>query len=161
MCGIVGIVSQNHPIEKALLDTMADVMIHRGPDDKGFYLNTNRTVGLGFRRLSIIDLNTGNQPLANETGDIQMVFNGEIYNFQELRDDLQKSGHQFKTKGDSECIVHGYEEYGEKIFTLLNGMFAIAIWDGRKSELLLARDRCGEKPLHYFHRNVWLCHRRQ
>lgn len=151
MCGIVGVLHQRDHVDRDILQNMADVISHRGPDDEGFYLNENKTVGFGFRRLSIIDLVSGHQPLCNEDGTIWIVFNGEIYNFNELRKDLLQKGHRFKTNTDTECIVHGYEQYGENIFSMLNGMFGIALWDNKQQRLLLARDRAGEKPLHYFY----------
>lgn len=126
---------------------MADTIEHRGPDDEGYYVSG--PVGLGFRRLSIIDLSTGHQPLSNEDGTVWIVFNGEIYNYQELRQLLQAKGHIFKTKTDTEVIVHLYEEFGEKCVDRLRGMFAFAIWDDRQKSLFLARDRVGIKPLYY------------
>src|SRR5437899_9718404 len=147
MCGLVG-VGGSGAVDRDRLCDMRDVLSHRGPDDTGLYLD--RDVGLGFRRLSIIDVSTGHQPLANETGTIWVVLNGEIYNFRELRRHLEERGHRFSTLGDTECIVHGYEEYGDAVFSRLNGMFAVALWDGTRRRLLLARDRAGEKPLHYF-----------
>ena len=128
---------------------MTDTMVHRGPDDEGFYCYG--PVGLGHRRLSIIDLAGGHQPLANEDETVWVVFNGEIYNFGELHDELVKKGHVFKTRSDTEVIVHLYEEEGENCFERLRGMFAIAIWDARNRKLLLARDRVGKKPLFYFY----------
>jgi asparagine synthase (glutamine-hydrolysing) len=128
---------------------MTDTMVHRGPDDEGFYCSG--PVGLGHRRLSIIDLAGGHQPLANEDETIWIVFNGEIYNFGELHDELVNKGHVFKTRSDTEVIVHLYEEEGEHCFKRLRGMFAIAIWDARNRKLLLARDRVGKKPLFYFY----------
>jgi asparagine synthase (glutamine-hydrolysing) len=128
---------------------MTDTMVHRGPDDEGFYCSG--PVGLGHRRLSIIDLAGGHQPLANEDETVWIVFNGEIYNFGELHDELVRKGHTFKTRSDTEVIVHLYEEEGENCFQRLRGMFAIAIWDARNRKLLLARDRVGKKPLFYFY----------
>ena len=132
-----------------LLKAMTDTMIHRGPDDEGFYVSGS--VGLGHRRLSIIDLGGGHQPIANEDGSVWVVFNGEIYNFAELQDELVAKGHTFATKSDTEVIVHLYEEVGEACFEKLRGMFAIAIWDGRQRKLVLARDRVGKKPLFYYY----------
>lgn len=126
---------------------MRDAMRHRGPDDKGIFVEN--MIGLGFRRLSIIDLITGNQPIRNEDGTIVLVFNGEIYNYKPLRELLLHAGHQFATETDSEVIVHLYEEYGEEFVEKLNGMFAFAVWDSRHRKLVLARDRTGEKPLYY------------
>jgi asparagine synthase (glutamine-hydrolysing) len=149
MCGIAGIVSlDKKPVNPNELQQMCDAIIHRGPDDEGFYFEPG--VGLGMRRLSIIDLHTGHQPIHNEDGSIQIVFNGEIFNYKELRQDLQQRGHSFYTDTDTETIVHLYEEYGpKKAIEKLRGMFAFALWDGRKRQLLLARDRVGIKPLFY------------
>jgi asparagine synthase (glutamine-hydrolysing) len=127
---------------------MCDVIRHRGPDDEGLFVDKN--FGMGMRRLSIIDLSTGHQPLANEDGTVWVVFNGEIYNFQELRDRLRVEGHAFRTQSDTEVIVHLYEEKGEAFVKHLRGMFAIALWDGKKRKLILARDRLGIKPLYYY-----------
>ncbi|MDZ7260648.1 MAG: asparagine synthase (glutamine-hydrolyzing) [candidate division KSB1 bacterium] len=150
MCGICGLVNidRSRPIGEGILKKMCDVIQHRGPDDEGYYVNTN--VGLGMRRLSIIDLVTGKQPISNEDGSVWIVFNGEIYNFPQLRAELQSKGHQFVTKTDTETIVHAYEEYGEECPTRLNGMFAFAIWDNRSKRLFIARDRLGIKPLYYY-----------
>jgi len=126
---------------------MCDVMIHRGPDDQGIYLDD--AAALGMRRLSIIDLSTGHQPVSNEDGTIWVVFNGEIYNFKELRRDLIRRGHQFQTTTDTEVIVHLYEEAGAHVVDFLRGMFTFAIWDSKRKELFIARDRVGIKPLYY------------
>jgi asparagine synthase (glutamine-hydrolysing) len=126
---------------------MCDVIRHRGPDDEG--VHTEPGVGLGMRRLSIIDLSTGHQPIHNEDGTIWVVFNGEIYNYRELRESLERAGHHFYTSSDTETIVHAYEEWGEEAFVRLRGMFGIALWDRPRRTLLLARDRAGQKPLHY------------
>src|SRR5437588_11897256 len=126
---------------------MADAIEHRGPDDEGYF--ASGPVGFGFRRLSIIDLNTGHQPLSNEDETVWIEFNGEIYNFQELRDQLTAKGHIFRTKTDTETIVHLYEELGPRCVERLRGMFGFAIWDERKQQLLLARDRLGIKPMYY------------
>ena len=149
MCGICGKLNfdRDHEVSQQLLKAMADSIAHRGPDDDGYYLSGQ--VGLGFRRLSIIDLAGGHQPLSNEDGTVWIVFNGEIYNYQELREDLLKKGHVFRTKADTEVIVHLYEEYGEAGIQSLRGMFAFAIWDQKQQKLLLARDRVGIKPLYY------------
>lgn len=147
MCGIVGIVDlEGRPVELAELQAMNDVIRHRGPDDEGYYVDEG--VGLGMRRLSIIDLETGDQPIGNEDGSIQVVLNGEIYNFAELRRDLEARGHVFRTRADTETIVHLYEEMGPDCVRRLRGMFAFALWDGRQRQLLLARDRMGIKPLY-------------
>lgn len=148
MCGIVGKVTfGEHRIDDGLIRRMCATITHRGPDDDGFYLTDH--VGLGMRRLSIIDVTGGHQPLSNEDGTIWIVYNGEIYNFTELRPELEARGHRFATNTDTEVIVHLYEEMGERCVTQLNGMFAFAIWDEKRQRLLLARDRLGKKPLHY------------
>jgi asparagine synthase (glutamine-hydrolysing) len=126
---------------------MCDVIEHRGPDDSGYYVDD--TISIGMRRLSIIDLAGGKQPIFNEDGSIVVVFNGEIYNFRELRYDLEQKGHRFTTDSDTEVIVHAYEEYGHNCLDRFNGMFAIALWDMERRELFLARDRVGIKPLYY------------
>src|SRR5256885_13700046 len=123
---------------------MAETIRHRGPDDDGFYRSSG--VGFGFRRLSIIDVGGGHQPISNEDGTVWIVFNGEIYNYQELRRDLQKRGHTFRTASDTETIVHLYEDLGPRCVDRLRGMFAFAIWDTRRRQILLARDRLGIKP---------------
>lgn len=148
MCGIVGKLNFNgHPVDEGLIRRMCATIFHRGPDDEGFYLKN--VVGIGMRRLSIIDLAGGHQPLSNEDGTIWIVYNGEVYNFLELRPELEARGHCFATNTDTEVIVHLYEELGERCVTRLNGMFAFAIWDENRRRLLLARDRLGKKPLHY------------
>ena len=126
---------------------MIRVIKHRGPDDAGFY--SDGQVGLANARLSIIDIEGGHQPQRNEDGTVHVTYNGEIYNFQPLRAELEKAGHKFSTKSDTEVIVHGYEQFGDACIQRLNGMFAIAIWDSAKKKLLLARDRMGIKPLYY------------
>lgn len=150
MCGICGKLNfdRESPVSPGLVRAMADTIEHRGPDDDGYYVKG--AVGLGFRRLSIIDLSTGHQPLSNEDGTVWIVFNGEIYNYQELRGFLQSRGHIFRTKTDTEVIVHLYEEFGEECVSRLRGMFAFAIWDSRTEKLFLARDRVGIKPLYYW-----------
>ncbi len=120
---------------------MCDPIRHRGPDDEGVY--TDGGCGIGMRRLSIIDLGTGHQPLSNEDGSVWVVFNGEIYNYRELRDDLIRRGHRFATNSDTETLVHLYEEKGAEGFALLRGMFAFCVWDARRRKILLARDRFG------------------
>ena len=120
---------------------------HRGPDSDGYYVNS--AAGLAISRLAIIDVAGGNQPIANEDGSIVVVFNGEIYNFRELRSELQSLGHRFRTQSDTEVIVHGYEQWGDQALDHLNGMFAIALWDEGRQRLLLARDRMGKKPLYW------------
>ncbi len=148
MCGIAGIVgTAGKPATFEELRRMCTTMTHRGPDDEGFYLNAE--VGLGMRRLKIIDLETGSQPVRNEDGSVWVVLNGEIYNFKELRRDLEKRGHSFYTATDTEVIVHLYEEYGPDCVNHLRGMFAFALWDLGTRTLLVARDRLGIKPLYY------------
>lgn len=150
MCGICGILNYGTlaPAGRAALQHSADAMAHRGPDDEGFYLEGE--IGLGSRRLSIIDLDGGHQPLSNEDGMVWVVFNGEIYNYAGLRKNLQARGHRFRTASDTEVIVHLYEEQGLGAVDRLRGMFAFALWDRRERRLVLARDRLGVKPL-YFH----------
>jgi asparagine synthase (glutamine-hydrolysing) len=151
MCGIAGIVrSDGRPIHEEELRDMCRVMVHRGPDDEGVHLQAG--VGLAMRRLSIIDLHSGHQPVANEDGSVWVVFNGEIYNYRELRKELEGRGHQFRSSSDTETIVHLYEEFGTRAVERLRGMFAFAVWDDRRRELLLARDRLGIKPLYYAER---------
>ena len=149
MCGICGVFNggSGEPVSHRLIEEMTQLLSHRGPDDGGVYLEQN--LGLGFARLSIIDLSGSHQPMANETNDVWVVFNGEIWNYKALRADLVAQGHQFRTNGDTETIVHAYEEYGVECITHLHGMFGLAIWDGRNKRLLLARDRVGKKPLYY------------
>ena len=149
MCGIVGIINLDaqKPVAIQLLKKMIDVIHYRGPDDEGFHVEGN--VGLGVCRLSIIDLETGHQPIHNEDKTIWVVQNGEIYNFRELRSNLERFGHRFCTNSDTEVIVHCYEEYGDHCPEYLRGMFAFAIWDSKSKKLLLARDRVGIKPLFY------------
>ncbi|MBI5878485.1 MAG: asparagine synthase (glutamine-hydrolyzing) [Chloroflexi bacterium] len=148
MCGIAGQLNfDNAPADEALLRRMCGQITHRGPDDEGFYLSG--PVGLGMRRLSIIDVVGGRQPQSNEDGTIWIVFNGEIYNFQALHAELEAKGHRFATRSDTEAVVHLYEEMGERCVTRLNGMFAFALWDSRRRRLLLARDRLGKKPIVY------------
>ena len=147
MCGIAGFVLREGRAELRLLQAMCDRIRHRGPDDEGFHLD--RGCGIGMRRLSIIDLVAGHQPIANEDGSLWVVFNGEIYNFQELRRDLAGRGHRFTTQSDTETLVHLYEEEGVECLRRLRGMFAFAIWDAPRRRLFLARDRFGKKPLYY------------
>jgi asparagine synthase (glutamine-hydrolysing) len=155
MCGIVGFITSKavHIPEYEILKRMRDVLIHRGPDDLGEYIRPLDDKGpfvfFGHRRLSIIDLTGGHQPLSNEDGTVWVVFNGEIYNFKELREELEDRGHRFRTYSDTEVIAHAYEEYKENCFRYFNGMFAIGIWDEKGDRLVLARDRLGKKPLYY------------
>lgn len=150
MCGICGklLLKEDAPVDPTLINRMSSAMMHRGPDDCGVY--TSRKIGLGHRRLSIIDLQSGKQPLSNENNTVWVVFNGEIYNFRELRNELLGRGHSFRTQTDTEVIVHLYEDYGEGFVSKLRGMFAIALWDETSETLILARDRVGIKPLYYF-----------
>lgn len=149
MCGISGIfdLDEARPIDSDLLRAMNDIQRHRGPDDDGFHVEPG--VGLGHRRLSIIDLSTGHQPLYNEDDSVVVVFNGEIYNFMELRDELERCGHRFRTRTDTEVILHGWEQWGRDCVRRFRGMFAFALWDRNRHELFLARDRLGKKPLYY------------
>ncbi len=153
MCGITGVfnVQSEEPVSPQIIERMMTVMHHRGPDDTGTYFDG--PVGLGFVRLSIIDLSGGHQPMSNETGDIWVVFNGEIWNYKTLRQDLIAKGHHFQTQSDTETIVHAYETYGVDCVRHLDGMFAFAIWDAPRQRLFLARDRVGKKPLYYTRQN--------
>ncbi len=145
MCGIAGYISNK--VDKKVLKAMTDRIAHRGPDGEGFYLEDN--VALGHRRLAIIDLNTGKQPMYSDDKKIVIVFNGEIYNFLELRKDLEKK-YKFHTKSDTEVIIHGYEEWGTEVTKKLRGMFSFALWDSNKKELFCARDNWGIKPFYYY-----------
>ena len=149
MCGIAGRFNYDHlrAVDPAVLADMTEAIRHRGPDAAGFF--RDGAIGLGHRRLSIIDLHTGDQPVANEDGAILVVFNGEIYNFAEIRAELAAAGHRFRTGSDTEVIVHGYEQWGDRCVERFRGMFAFALWDSRQRRLLLARDRLGVKPLYY------------
>jgi asparagine synthase (glutamine-hydrolysing) len=153
MCGITGWISRNPaaPVDGRVLARMRDAVAHRGPDGEGLWVSPDRRVGLGFRRLAIVDLSeAANQPMQNEDGSVRLVFNGEIYNHRLLRSELQSRGHRFATDhADSESIVHGYEVWGEDVVHHLEGMFAFAIWDDRQKRLFLARDRIGIKPLYF------------
>jgi len=150
MCGIFAVkyFDAARPVEPAVVKKATDLMHHRGPDDSGYYVSGN--IGLGHRRLSIIDLSSGHQPMANEDGSIITVYNGEIYNFQEIRQDLIARGHIFKTHCDTEVIIHGYEEWGVDSVQRFNGMFAFALWDNTHKRLWIVRDRIGIKPLYYY-----------
>ena len=146
MCGFVGFTGGLAQREEVLQEMM-DAIIHRGPDSAGTYIDDD--IALGFRRLSIIDLDSGSQPMYNENRDMVIVFNGEIYNYKELRDELIKKGHVFANNADTEVLIHGYEEYGEELLTKLRGMFAFVIWDSKKKKLFAARDFFGIKPFYY------------
>lgn len=151
MCGITGIFNlDGNKVDGSILERMTEALAHRGPNDKGHYIHGN--LGLGHRRLSIIDLsNRARQPMANEDGSIWLSYNGEIYNYKELRQELTKKGHHFKSETDSEVILHGYEEEGLEYVKRLNGMFAFALWDNKAKTLYLVRDRYGIKPLYYYY----------
>jgi len=152
MCGITGIVDKKG-VDEALLLQMRDTMVHRGPDDSGIWLNPNRTVGLAHRRLSIIDLSeAGKQPMSDSSGKVWITFNGEIYNFEEIRYELRRKGYQFKSNTDTEVIINAYGEWGTDCLERLNGMFAFGIYDEGKKIIFLARDRVGKKPLYYTRR---------
>ena len=146
MCGIAGVLGR---ADEGTLDDMLSCIIHRGPDEGGRLINNQQPMMMGMRRLSIIDIQEGTQPIYSEDGNIAVVFNGEIYNHLELREQLESAGHTFSTNSDTEVLVHGWEEYGEHLPEYLNGMFAFSLWDDAKEELFLARDRIGIKPLYY------------
>lgn len=147
MCGITGILLPTLTwVPKGQIEAMTEPLTHRGPDGVGYH--RERGVALGHRRLEIIDLKDGAQPLSNEDETVWVSFNGEIYNFRELRHDLESRGHRFVTQCDTEVLVHGYEEWGDAVVQYLNGMFAFAVWDARENRCLLARDRLGQKPLY-------------
>src|SRR5512139_3237313 len=149
MCGVVGILNlqDRPPTERATLHQMLGMIRHRGPDGFGIY--RDEQVGMGNARLSIIDLSSGDQPIGNEDGSLWIVFNGEIYNYVELRPELEARGHRFATNSDTEVVLHLYEDFGADCLNYLNGQFAFAIWDARERSLFLARDRVGVRPLFY------------
>ncbi|HEY1358066.1 MAG TPA: asparagine synthase (glutamine-hydrolyzing), partial [Thermoleophilaceae bacterium] len=148
MCGIAGQVRWDRaPVERGLVERMCAALEHRGPDSRGIHLSDG--AGLGIQRLRVIDVETGDQPLYNEDGSVAVVLNGEIYNYRELRRELARRGHSFRTQGDTEVIAHLYEERGPDCVRELDGMFALALWDERRRLLLVARDRVGKKPLFY------------
>src|SRR4030095_9322266 len=149
MCGICGQFNfgNSKPVEVQTMRRMADSIAHRGPDGEGFFLEGS--LALGFRRLSIIDLGGGHQPMSDREGSVWLVFNGEIYNFKELRRELESFGHAFQTNSDTEVIIHGYKQWGEEVFDHLNGMFGVAIWDVSRQKLVVARDAMGIKPVYY------------
>lgn len=159
MCGIVGKYNfgNGDQVGEDLIRKMCAQIVHRGPDDEGIYVKDN--IGLGMRRLSIIDLGGGHQPIYNEDKTVVIVFNGEAYNFLDLKEVLTKKGHQFYTQTDTEVLVHAYEEYGIDFIKEIRGMFAFALWDSGKKRLILARDRMGKKPLYYLEKNgiLWFC----
>src|SRR3954454_23960064 len=149
MCGICGQYNfaTSETVSPDVISRMAYAIRHRGPDDDGFYVSGN--IGLGFRRLSIIDLGLGHQPMADSEEKIWLVFNGEIYNFKELRAELETLGHRFRTNSDTEVIIYAYKQWGEDLLLKLNGMFGLAVWDSEREKLILARDRMGIKPVYY------------
>src|SRR6184192_2124795 len=149
MCGICGQFNfaGDEPVQPEIVRRMADSIAHRGPDDEGYFFSGR--VGLGFRRLSIIDLAGGHQPMSDAEETVWMILNGEIYNFKELRAELEQRGHHFRTRSDTEVIVHGYKEWGSDVFNHLNGMFGVAIWDAKKERLIVARDAMGIKLIYY------------
>src|SRR5215218_2601851 len=147
MCGICGIATVQGAVDPARLGAMSATLVQRGPDSDGSHLEPG--VGLAARRLAIIDLVTGDQPLSNEDGRVTVVQNGELYNYRELRLELERAGHRFSTSGDTEVLAHLYEEHGERFAERLRGMFAVALWDSERGRLVLARDRYGIKPLYY------------
>ncbi|OGC92159.1 asparagine synthase (glutamine-hydrolyzing) [Candidatus Amesbacteria bacterium RIFCSPHIGHO2_02_FULL_47_9] len=150
MCGIAGIVDFSSPVISSQIGKIAKTIVHRGPDSGGSFVKNH--VGLGIRRLKIIDLKTGDQPISNEDGSLTVVFNGEIYNYKLIREQLIKNGHKLKTTSDTETLVHLYEDSGKDFLQKLNGMFTFALWDEKKQSLLLARDHAGIKPLFYHHK---------
>src|SRR5919204_3935052 len=147
MCGICGVVSASGSVDLERVAGMSATLVHRGPDSFGEFSDAH--AALAARRLSIIDLETGDQPIANEDGMLQVVQNGEIYNYRELRRELERAGHRFRTSGDTEVLLHLYEEHGDGFAERLRGMFSLAIWDAGRRRLVLARDRFGIKPLYY------------
>ena len=149
MCGIYGIFQlDGAPADPALMPAMGRIIAHRGPDDEGHH--ADGPCAIGMRRLSIIDLAGGHQPLSNSDGALWLVCNGEIYNFRELRRELEQLGHRFKTGSDSEVILHGYAHYGDEFVHRLNGMFGFALWDARRRRLVIGRDRLGVKPIYVY-----------
>ena len=152
MCGILAILNYDfqNQVDEQLLRQMTDTMAHRGPDDAGYWVSG--PIGLGHRRLAIIDLSpAGHQPMSNEDGTIWITYNGEIYNFQELRHELEIKGHSFRSHTDTEAVLHSYEEWGTECLSHFNGMWAFALWDDRHHSLFVARDRLGVKPLIYYY----------
>ena len=157
MCGISGIYhfDKEKTVDIKQLKRMTEILRHRGPDGEGIYVKQN--IGLGHRRLSIIDLSTGDQPMFNEDKSIALVLNGEIYNYLELKSELSSFGHHFITSSDTEVVIKSYEQWGIECQNKFNGMWAFALWDARKQQLFISRDRIGEKPLNYsVHRNTFI-----
>lgn len=155
MCGICGIIAFNEkPVEISVLKKMTDIIYHRGPDDEGHFINEKQNVGLGFRRLSIIDLTpAGHQPMSNADGSIWIVFNGEIYNHLEIRAELEKVGYKYKSRSDTETLIYAYQHYGIDFVNKIHGMYVIAIWDEKEQQLVVYRDRIGKKPFYYTFQN--------
>lgn len=150
MCGIIGIAGASPVADKSWLALGRDAMVHRGPDDSGEWWSSDGTVGLAHQRLTIIDLSgSGLQPMADDRNELHLVFNGEIYNFRRLREELRSKGHEFRSRTDTEVILHAYREWGAECLSRFRGMFAFGLYDSRERKLLLARDRVGEKPLFY------------
>src|SRR3954453_11299142 len=152
MCGMTGVLgfTDGFPVDESIVARMRDTMVHRGPDDGGTWSDPASRVAFGHRRLSIVDLSpAGHQPMCNEDGTIWITYNGEIYNHGALREELQAKGHVYRSKTDTETIIHLYEEEGPRCVERLQGMFAFGIWDSRRRELFLARDRLGVKPLYW------------
>ena len=151
MCGIVGVFARDgSPVDMATLVAMRDTMRHRGPDDKGAWQNERRDVAIGHRRLAIVDLSSaGRAPMGNEDGSVQVTFNGEIYNHADLRSGLERRGHRFRSRCDTEVLVHLWEEHGPAMVDRLVGMFSFAIWDAGAERMFVARDRLGIKPLYW------------
>src|SRR5215469_6438388 len=149
MCGICGVYNFGNPepVERRVIQTMTRTLFHRGPDDEGYHIDG--PLGFGFRRLSIIDLDGGHQPMSDSDESVWVIFNGEIYNFLELRRELEGHGRVFRTRSDTEVIVHGYKQWGDEVLNRLNGMFGLAIWDARQRRLVLARDPFGIKFVYY------------
>src|SRR5512143_1685478 len=149
MCGICGQYNfkSMEPVKRETIKRMTNTMVHRGPDDEGYYFSG--PLGFGFRRLSIIDLAGGHQPMSDGEQSVWVVFNGEIYNYPELKKELEGYGHVFRTKSDTEVIIYGYKQWGDEVFNHLNGMFGIAIWDEKKKRLVIARDPMGIKLIYY------------
>src|SRR5260370_5806633 len=149
MCGICGVLyfDKERHVDRSVLESMNGQITHRGPDESGFY--TGGHVGMAMRRLSVLDLQSGKQPVTNEDGSVWLVYNGEIYNHAELRRQLEERGHRYRSHSDTETIVHLYEEYGQECVKHLRGMFAFAVWDSHRHTLFMARDRLGIKPLYF------------
>ncbi|NIT13498.1 MAG: asparagine synthetase B, partial [Candidatus Dadabacteria bacterium] len=154
MCGIVGYCDCNNKVDKNVLISMRDTLSHRGPDDKGEYVDEKNNIGLAHTRLSILDVSSlGHQPMSNDSGTVWVTYNGELYNFKEIREELRGFGHSFKSNSDTEVLIKAYEQWGIECVHRFIGMFAIALWDSREKKLFLIRDRAGVKPLYYYRKN--------